>query len=330
MTTGQTQHTTWGEGIVLDLFSTSATNSHKCIKNAPYICVPPNGRDGLLMQACCNDWTCPRCGQMRARYEYGRIVEGCRKLAEHGNKLYFITITCRGDISSEQAEANYLAQTHKLHAAFQQQVKRAGGHWAYCAVTERQKRGHPHSHYIMACKPTDAFLVVDDYQRYGREVAELNAYLTENELGMEFSPAPLGDFGFTDLFSLWLARQCAKIGLGVQARVSLVETAEGVSRYVAKYLFKESVSTRWPKGWKRVRYTQNWPKMPEKEGSTAAYPVITYEDWKRVAAEAGTIVAKDAEVYDAAMRRLCLNVVCKVDNPIDLPKPRKSKIKRTG
>lgn len=317
--TTQTQHTTqFGFSPPLDLFSTSATNSKKCIKNAPFICIPPNGRDGLLMQGCCNDWTCPRCGQMRARHEYGRIVEGCRKLVADGHTLYFITITCRGDISSEQAEQDYLAQTHKLHAAFQNHVKRAGGHWAYCAVTERQKRGHPHSHYIMACKPSDAYVVSEFYDRYVSEIEALNAYLTENELGMQFAPSAVGEFGFMDMFSLWLSKQCAKVGLGVQARVSFVEQAEGVSRYVAKYLFKESVSTRWPKSWKRVRYTQNWPKMPETEGATGAYPVITYEDWKRVAAERGTIVARDAEVYDAAMRRLCMNVICKQSNTIDL------------
>lgn len=304
--------------LSLDLFSTSPTNSKKCIKNAPYICIPPNGRDGLLMQACCNDWTCPRCGQMRARHEYGRIVEGCRALAEQGYSLYFITITCRGDITAEAAEAAYLTQTNALHDAFRLHVKRAGGLWSYCAVTERQKRGHPHSHYIMACKPTDAFIVVDDYQRYTQQVSELNNYLTTHELGMQFEPTPKGEFGFTDLFSLWLSTQCAKVGLGVQCRVSLVEQPEAVSRYVAKYLFKESISTVWPKGWKRVRYTQNWPKMPEKEGSTTAYPVVTFQDWQRVAAEAGTIVARDAEVYDAAMRRLCMNVICKQPNNIDL------------
>ena len=325
MTTAHEKDTTgWGINSSLDLFSTSATNSNKCIKNAPYICIPPSGRDGLLMQACCNDWTCPRCGQMRAKHEYGRIVEGCRTLSEQGHDLYFITITCRGDVTTEQAEAAYLEQTKKLHDAMRLQAKRSGQKWAYFAVTERQQRGHPHSHYVMACKPQDAFIVVDDYDRYLREVSELNAYLTQNSLGMEFEPSPKGEFGFTDLFSLWLAQQCAKIGLGVQCRVSLVEQAEAVSRYVAKYLFKDTAMTRWPAGWKRVRYSQSWPKLPEPESSTQAYPVLTFQDWQRVANEQGTIVASSADVYDAAMRRLCLNVVCKVDNPIDLPKPRKA------
>lgn len=302
----------------LDLFSTSAKIFDKCINNAPFICIPPNGRDGLLMQACCNDWTCPRCGQMRARHEYGRIVEGCRELSEQGLSLYFITITCRGDVTPEQAENAYLDQTHKLHAAWQAHIKKTGQQWVYFAVTERQQRGHPHSHYVMACRPNDAYIVVDDYARYLAEVDTLNAYLTENELGMQFEPAPAGDFGFMDMFSLWLSKQCAKVGLGVQCRVSLVERSEAVSRYVAKYLFKDSALTHWPKGWKRVRYSQSWPKLPEPETSTKAYPVLTASDWQRVANEAGTIVAKDADVYERALLHLCTNVICKQPNHIDI------------
>ena len=319
MTTAHEQDTTgWGIDSSLDLFSTSQTFSEKCVNNAPFICIPPTGRDGLLMQACCNDWTCPRCGQMRARHEYGRIVEGCRTLSEQGLQLYFITITCRGDVSPEQAEKGYLRATNKLHAAFQAHVKKTGQKWAYFAVTERQQRGHPHSHYVMACKPNDAYVVSEFYERYLVEVEQLNGWLTETGQGMNFAPGEVGEFGFMDMFSLWLSKQCVKVGLGVQCRVSFVEQSEAVSRYVAKYLFKDSALTRWPKGWKRVRYSQSWPKMKVSEGATGAYPVLTRDDWKRVASETGTIVAKDGDVYERALLHLCTNVICKQPNHIDL------------
>ena len=77
---------------VLDPFSTSQTKWEKCAKNVPCICIPPNGKPGKIMQACCNDWTCPRCGKMRARYEYGRMVIGARALAAI-HDLFFLTLT---------------------------------------------------------------------------------------------------------------------------------------------------------------------------------------------------------------------------------------------
>src|SRR4030042_2464971 len=101
----------------LDLFSTSQKESKICINHAPYICIPETDKPGHLSQGCCNDWTCPRCGELRAKHEYGRMVEGARTLVAEGKTLWFITITCRGDISLDMATGSYLADTNSLLSA---------------------------------------------------------------------------------------------------------------------------------------------------------------------------------------------------------------------
>jgi len=100
---------------LLDLFSISQSLPQKCIHHAPYICVPPrDGKDGYLCQTCCNDWLCPKCGQLRARHEYGRMVVGARELGKD-HLLYMLTLTLTGTISLEDGEKTYLEKTNRLH-----------------------------------------------------------------------------------------------------------------------------------------------------------------------------------------------------------------------
>lgn len=299
---------------LLDLFSTSQKTAKKrCINRAPHVCIPPGEQPGKLYQSCCNDWTCPRCGELRAKHEYGRIVEGARTLAKD-HQMYFVTLTCTGTISLEDAEKTYLENTNRLLSTFRAHVKKNAGFWAYASVTERQGRGHPHSHYLMTCAPADCFIVIDDYERYTASVARVNAKLPEE---MRFSPEPIEKFSFLDMWSEWFALACVKAGLGVQCRVTVVDLVEGVSRYIAKYLFKECMQTDWPEGWRRVRYSQNWPKLPEIEGSSA-FVVLSAVDWQKVALLPGTVETFNQDVYERALLWECLNVVCRVPNAIDL------------
>jgi hypothetical protein len=78
-----------------------------------------------------------------------------------------------------------------------------------------------------------------------------------------------------------LERACVGCGLGNQYDFSRVESVEAGSRYMAKYLFKDSIfSTIWPKNWRRVRYSQNWPKLDDKAGK--AFILISAADWFRL------------------------------------------------
>lgn len=276
-----------------------------CIYSAPYLVKPPSaGKPGMIMRACCNHWDCPRCGQYRAKHEYGRIVEGCRTLRARGHRLYFATITMRGDADSETYQSQYLEATNRLLTNWRKRAKAEGETFEYAHVTEFQRRGVPHSHLIVTTKPHDAFFVEEDYEAYVMAVAEVNAAVEE---GMRYAPDPKGSSADTEMFSAWLQIASAKAGLGVQARISLIDTVEGASRYVAKYLFKSLTEAKFPKKWRRVRYSRGFPALPEIENKDM-YAVVKRQDWQRVRSEEGEICATSVQAYEAARRAICVNV----------------------
>jgi len=288
----------------LDLFSTSQTNLKspkrkgvkndrniydECLNNAPYFAYQIDGKKWGVVQGCCNDWTCPRCGQQRAREEYGRIVAGARELGKT-NQLYMLTITCRGrELSHEDAEDNYLVWTNRLLTNLRMSCKRSGKVWAYASVTERQKRQHPHSHYLTTYCPDDVVLV------------------KKGEGKFSYTSGQVDVAKHTTLQTEDLEEACVRAGLGRQYDLSKLESVEGASRYVAKYLFKETIfNTVWPKGWRRVRYSQNWPKLPEIKGD--AMILLTAFDWLALAKKAVRIITKDD-----GTRKVCERALSRAD-----------------
>lgn len=264
----------------LDLFSTSPTKSAflfgrtgavsglYCVYNAPYFAFQREGRAYGVVQGCCNHWDCPKCGEMRAKQEYGRMVVGIEQLAKK-YPIFFITITCRGKgLTQQEALNGYLGWTNRLLDAMRIKSKRAGKDWYYVQVTEKQKRGHPHSHILTTFDPDDCELGFVEKWKH-----------TQSGLVCEQIPA---------LRSKWLAKQVVKCGLGEQYDISTVRTASAASRYVAKYLFKKSMfTTDWPMGWKRVRYSQTFPQLPDKK--TDAFVLLCQADWKNLAKKAAVI-----------------------------------------
>lgn len=262
----------------LDQFSTSPTDlcsspssslpepSKSCSNNAPRFAYQIEGKQYGIVQGCCNDWNCPRCGQMRAKQEYGRIVEGCRKIAEH-DEIKFITITCRGkEITAGHAIAHYLEWTNRFLDACRVKAKRGGQNWYYVQVTEYQKRGFPHSHILTTFDPGD---------------------ITPGHVAKwQVDRQGIGGWAHIEaLRSDWIRKQVLRSGLGKEYDISIVRTIEGTSRYVAKYLFKDTIFTAvWPKGWKRVRYSQSFPKLPERK--TDAFVLLSREDWYKLAEKA--------------------------------------------
>lgn len=273
----------------LDLFSTSQTNAnsvkHKkgstdrkiydiCANNAPYFAYEIAGKVWGVIQGCCNDWTCPRCGQQRAREEYGRIVAGAREIAKSSD-LYLLTITCRGkEMDYETAQHGYLEWTNRLLTRLRSSAKRDSKPWAYASVTERQERNHPHSHFITTYCPADCIYIPKGGRKY---------FYSQ----MVWFPAK-----HNTLQSQYLERACVECGLGWQYDISRLESVEAGSRYAAKYLFKADVfHTVWPKGWRRVRYSQNWPKLPEVQST--AIILLSNDDWDNLARKALVVKTKD-------------------------------------
>lgn len=280
------------DAAFLDLFSTSPTTEDFvlvfppvfCSYHAPCFAYQIEGKHYAIAQGCCNHWDCKRCGIMRAKQEYGRVVEGLRSLARE-HPIYFITITCQGRrLSHEQAEAGYLKWTNRFLDASRARAKRSGQKWCYVQVTERQKRGHPHSHILTTFDPQDLHTstvvkweIDNRGERKKREIPALR--------------------------SDWIQGQVLKSGLGEQYDVSIVATIEGASRYVAKYLFKQTaLEAGWPKGWKRIRYSQSFPKLPDRQ--TDALPLIRAEDWKSLARKAVVVTTHEQSVFHEAKYQL--------------------------
>jgi len=283
----------------LDLFSTSPTEfafsgisaaqerrsqTFPCIYNAPFFAYQVEGKLWRVTQGNCHHWDCPRCGLGRAKTEYGRMVEGCKQLADR-YPLYFLTITCKGrEETWQHAEEQYGYRTNRLLDACRARAKRKGNQWHYVQVTERQKRKHPHSHFISTfCPPITSFETVRKSKKQEDGTRKIIVS--------------------THIRSDWFADKIHRAGLGAQYDITEVRNAEGASRYVAKYLFKPTIfETNWPAGWKRIRYSQSFPKQEEQQ--TDAIVLLSQEDWYHLAQEALIVQVGTLDDYQEVSDRL--------------------------
>lgn len=290
LSTSQTNLSGVGEGlrneIEFQVEQSKAIQAKRCERGAPYIFFVDKAGGGHVVQGCCNDWTCPRCGQIRARTEYGRIVNGAKVLADQGHNLYFWTLTCRGaDMPLETAERDYLKWTNRLFTAARAKATRSGSYWAYVQVTERQKRQHPHSHVISSYAPSDAIPYLKGEMLPNGRKAKHNC-----------------------LWSAWFRAANTSAGLGVECDLSTIENAVAVAVYVSKYLFKDAMTTKFEKNWRRIRYSRNWPKLPDPETGDA-FPLVRFADWLRMEALGHIVRADSYETYCAALARGIMCVI---------------------
>lgn len=61
----------------------------------------------------------------------------------------------------------------------------------------------------------------------------------------------------------WLKRAARESGLGYMDDETLLKSPRGAAHYTSKYLGKSLECCDWPKGFRRVRASRNWPKLPE-------------------------------------------------------------------
>lgn len=64
-----------------------------------------------------------------------------------------------------------------------------------------------------------------------------------------------------NLGTRWWKDNAASCGLGYIAEEEIIQSKYGAANYVNKYLTKSIEHTEWPKHWRRVRTSQNWPKL---------------------------------------------------------------------
>lgn len=180
----------------------------------------------------------------------------------------------------EQAEADYLKWTNKLLTYLRRDCKADDQPWAYAQITERQKRLHPHSHMIGTYNPPDGKRETRTKAGKEREVITSKRIALLNE----------------------------RAGLGPQYEITEIQTPEAAAVYVSKYLFKDSMTTQWPKGWRRVRYSQSWPRLPERKPADG-YPLLKMSDWLRMQAENPKVYADSQVTLEAAYARLITCVI---------------------
>lgn len=287
-------------------FEDGAT-AKRCTYGAPLITWPvtDDRNNWTVRQANCNHWDCPRCGPEIAKKHYGRIVEGARQLAQEYETLWFITITCRGaGLSRKSSEAHYLEWTNRLLTNMRTSAKRAGLSWHYVQVTERQKRGHPHSHMLTGFQPADL-------QQQERYKVRRDGQGARREY-------------YTAWRSEWMQRAVLSAGLGREYDISLVRDIEAASRYVAKYLFKDTALTKWPDGWRRIRYSQSWPKLPE-QTSKQAFPLLSLADYDRLEHEAKAVTAvslDEKRAWEFWLNARGRNLIIRLQNEAEAPQER--------
>lgn len=271
----------------LDLLSPSPTHFpdlgfsfHRCRYNAPYFAIQKTTNRYRVVQGCCNHWDCPRCGILVAKKHYGNIVAGARKVNEE-HDLWFITVTCRGkELSVEDAKAGYLTWTSKFLDACYSRARRLDEGWYYVQVTELQRRGHPHSHILTSFHASDLYFAdVDNWKRGNDGI--------------------LRNVPKKKLRSDWIAERVVASGLGAEYDISRVETVEACSRYVAKYMFKKSqFRADFPPRWKRVRYSNSWPRLEHKKSD--AFVILSASDWIALIEDAHVLDVEEGDAFEQA------------------------------
>lgn len=187
-------------------------------------------------------------------------------------------------MTTHEAEQGYGKWTNTLLTRWRTKAKREGSPWDYAQVTERQKRGHPHSHILTTFHASDMVL------------GTKRGWYVDNEGNRRYEEKEA-------IRSAYIGNSCIECGLGDQYDVSRVQSTEAASRYVAKYLFKPTVfDTVWPKGWRRVRYSQTFPKLPER--TTDAFVLMSLEDWNKLGKLASIISTNDYVVSEVVKHHL--------------------------
>ena len=68
-----------------------------------------------------------------------------------------------------------------------------------------------------------------------------------------------------DMSSRWWKDNARACGLGYMAESEQPRSLAHAAWYVGKYISKQLDTNQWPKGFRRVRPSHNWPKMPQAE-----------------------------------------------------------------
>lgn len=77
----------------------------------------------------------------------------------------------------------------------------------------------------------------------------------------------------------WLKNNARQCGLGYQVDAEEIEDAGRAIFYAIKYLGKSAGEVKWPRGFRRVRTSQQWPQMPET--GVVLYNFLEWHKWRQ-------------------------------------------------
>jgi len=256
----------------LDQSSISQKSPDFCSYGAPYVAIIADGK-ARVFQTCCNHWNCPKCHVKLAAQVRQRMVFGADQLTARGMALYFWTFTCRGrDLDLETSDDHYYEWTNRALARLRAAAKREGQSWVYVQITERQRRGAAHSHFIHTYKPIDAF-----------------------DIGKHK--------GHTLYFSLSYHKAVVAAGLGPQCQITAIDEPGAVANYIGGYLTKHGATDKFPAHWRRVRWSAEWPKLPELIPEFVQ--LLTHRrDWDKADSQGVRFIAENEGVYAVAKHHM--------------------------
>lgn len=258
--------------VTLDRLSSISQKSTRCPFGAPIGAIINDGTPRLY-QTCCNHWNCPVCWRKMAARVRERIIYGAVVLAAMGYPLFFWTFTCRGrDLALEDADDGYYEWTNRALANLRYKAGKQKQPWVYVQVTERQQRGHAHSHFIHTFAPDDAEVFQD---RKGRFTLSSASFLSA----------------------------VVDAGLGPQCQITVIDSPEKVAIYISGYLKKHINSDTFPAHWRRVRWSQHWPGLP-KLVPVYAGTLRSKNDFYQADKMKVDFVAETEEIYNYARRRM--------------------------
>jgi hypothetical protein len=256
----------------LDQSSISQKTPEFCSYGAPYVAMIADGKSRVF-QACCNHWNCAKCRVKLAAQVRQRMVDGSGILSARGLDLYFWTFTCRGrDLDMATADDYYYEWTNRALSRLRAAAIRENLPWIYVQITERQRRGAAHSHFIHSYLPRDA-----------------------KEAGKHK--------GHTLYASETFIQAVVAAGLGVQSQITRVETGEAVASYISGYLLKHGGTDAFPPKWKRVRWGREWPDAVVQTSEFLAV-MRTRRDWDRADKQGVTFIAENEGIYAVASKHM--------------------------
>lgn len=193
-------------------------------------------KQAIIFHPRCKQWSCPACAEINAAKWGAFVKQTSAYISDH---LYFVTITARGKTQSleesmlafTEAWKRLLSRVHYYNSL----IEWAGTHgnpkrFIYLAIPEQTKRGIMHLHIV--CNQW--------------------FFLRLSKLVPERRKKKLVFIRWKDL--------AMETGLGYQAKVEPVNTGK-VFYYVTKYLSKDLGKVDWPRGFRRVRLSQSWPRL---------------------------------------------------------------------